>query len=64
LKIFAPAGHLMFQKELIFPASESEGWDGYFKGVLAPAGIYLYFAEVTYIDGRKEMIKGDFTLVR
>ncbi len=64
LKIFAPSGHLMFQKELIFPAAESEGWDGYFKGVLAPTGIYLYFAEVTYIDGRKEMIKGDFTLVR
>ena len=54
----------MFQKDLIFPAAETEGWDGYFKGREAPAGVYVFIAEVTYIDGRKEQIKGDFTLIR
>ena len=64
LKIFARGGHLVFQKELIFPASESEGWDGHFNGANAPPGVYIYMAEVTYIDGRKQLIKGDFTLFR
>ena len=64
LKIFARAGHLMYQKELIFPAAESEGWNGRFNGSDAPIGVYVYFAEVTYIDGKKELIKGDFTLMR
>ena len=64
LKIFARAGHLIYQKELIFPAAESEGWNGRFNGSDAPIGVYVYFAEVTYIDGKKELIKGDFTLMR
>lgn len=63
-RIFARGGHLMFQKELIFPASETEGWDGRFNGTDAPPAVYVFVAEVTYIDGRREIIKGDFTLFR
>ena len=64
LKIFGRGGYLMFQKDRIFPAAETEGWDGYFQGQEAPSGVYIYWAMVTYIDGRKELIKGDFTLMR
>jgi gliding motility-associated-like protein len=64
MKIFGRSGHLMFQKEHIFPAAESEGWDGIFNGQEAAIGVYAFMAEVTYIDGRKEFIKGDFTLMR
>jgi gliding motility-associated-like protein len=63
-KIFARGGHLMYEKELIFPAADTEGWDGRFQGQEAPPGVYVFLAEVMYIDGRKELIKGDFTLLR
>ena len=63
-KIFGRGGHLMFQKDLIFPGTETEGWDGIFQGKPAANGVYVFWAEVTYIDGRKELIKGDFTLIR
>ncbi len=63
-KVFGRGGHLMFQKDHIFPAAETEGWDGYFQGQEAMTGVYVFWAEVTYIDGRKEIIKGDFTLIK
>ena len=63
-KIFGRGGHLMFQKDHIFPAPETDGWDGIFQGKEAANGVYVFWAEVTYIDGRKELIKGDFTLIR
>ena len=64
LRIFARGGHLMFHKDLIFPAAETEGWDGRFNGTDAPPAVYVFVAEVTYIDGRIEIIKGDVTLMR
>ena len=49
----------------IFPAAtEQDGWDGHFRGREALPGVYIYIAEVIYIDGRKERIKGELTLVR
>ncbi|NJN35292.1 MAG: gliding motility-associated C-terminal domain-containing protein [Saprospiraceae bacterium] len=41
-----------------------QGWDGTADGKEALPGVYVYFAEVTYIDGRTEQIRGDFTLLR
>ncbi|MBL7816991.1 MAG: gliding motility-associated C-terminal domain-containing protein [Saprospiraceae bacterium] len=63
-QIFQRSGHLIFEKKRIFPAAETEGWDGTFKGQDAPPDVYVFWAEVTYIDGRKELIKGDVTLIR
>lgn len=40
------------------------GWNGVFKGELAPAEIYTYVVEVTYLSGRKVQRRGTFTLVR
>ncbi len=52
-------GQLLFKSE-----DQNIGWDGYFKGKLAPAGVYIYKLEVRYSDNRDEVIAGDVTLIR
>jgi PKD repeat protein len=40
------------------------GWDGYLKsGELAPPGVYVYKAWVTYSDGTQELLAGDVTFL-
>lgn len=63
-KIFSRWGVLMYAAERIFPSSESIGWDGRFNGGEALPDVYIFTAEITYIDGRTERIKGDFSLLR
>ncbi|NUO00239.1 MAG: gliding motility-associated C-terminal domain-containing protein [Saprospiraceae bacterium] len=40
------------------------GWDGTFEGREMNAGVYVYYAEVVFVDGRTEVFKGDVTLMR
>ena len=40
------------------------GWNGQFKGELAPAGVYSYIAEVVYLNRRKVIKKGALVLIR
>ena len=44
--------------------STTKGWDGTFKGEPMEAGVYAYFAVITYESGFQEILKGDVTLVR
>ncbi|MFK7936480.1 MAG: gliding motility-associated C-terminal domain-containing protein, partial [Saprospiraceae bacterium] len=39
-------------------------WDGYVRGQRAATGVYIYTIEVEYVDGRKEILRGDFVLLR
>lgn len=40
------------------------GWDGYLKsGELAPPGVYVYKAWVTYVDGEEAVFTGDVTFL-
>ena len=57
--IYNKWGQLLFKTE-----DQNIGWDGYFKGRLAPAGVYIYKLEVKYSDGREEVKAGDVTLIR
>lgn len=41
---------------------ESKAWDGTQNGTLLPVGVYVYMAEVEFIDGSKKYITGDILL--
>lgn len=43
---------------------ESEGWNGNVKNKKTSEGVFIYFAEVEFIDGRIELFKGDVTITR
>lgn len=61
-KIFDRNGALMFERNNIDPNNPGEGWDGTFRGQALRPGVFVWFAEVTFIDGYREIYKGDVTL--
>lgn len=40
------------------------GWNGYYKGELAPMAMYVWRADVKYVDGKNETVTGNITLLR
>jgi gliding motility-associated-like protein len=59
LQIFNRWGEMLFESD-----HQSLGWDGTYKGQEQTAGVYLYAAEVEYINGFKSNKKGSITLIR
>lgn len=43
---------------------ETNGWDGMYRGKFVNSGVYVYFVEIEFIDGSKEIFKGDITVTR
>ena len=46
------------------PNDPASGWNGTFQSKALNPGVYVYFAEIEFIDGYIEMFKGDVTLVK
>jgi gliding motility-associated-like protein len=59
MSIFTQWGQLIFQSDNV-----ANGWDGTFKGVNQPTGVYVYMVEVTFTDGTSTLKKGTVTLIR
>ena len=62
-KIFDRWGNPLYQ-ENIENLTFFQGWDGKVKGNSLPLGVYVFFLQVEYIDGRKDIISDDFSLLR
>ena len=54
-------GNIVFSKE---NNRQELKWDGTFNGREAPAGIYIYYLEVHFLDGADVIYQGDVTLMR
>lgn len=58
-------GNLMFEVDDVSPDSiNSLGWDGLFKGKEVNPGVYVYQAQLMYIDGQQINYKGSFSLIK
>lgn len=44
--------------------NQAQGWDGTYKGKKQPSGVYMYVAELTLIDGTKQLYKGSINLIQ
>lgn len=68
LKIFDRWGELVFEKENLPPNLEPEGWDGSIKNKSGSlpynTAVFVYWAEVEFINGEVQFFKGDVTLIR
>lgn len=64
LQVFDRWGKLLFERN-DFPLNEEfEGWDGYWNGKLAGVGVYVYVAEVTFIDNTVVRETGSVAVIR
>jgi gliding motility-associated-like protein len=64
LRVYGPGGDLVFERQDGKPNESTHGWDGRFRGQPVQAGVYVYVAELHYIDGEVLRKKGDVTLIR
>jgi len=64
LKILDRWGDLIFENKNFMTNDLDSSWDGKMNNKDLNPGVYVYVAELELFDGRKEIIKGDITLVR
>jgi hypothetical protein len=63
-QIFDRWGEMVFQDKDFLPNDPAHGWDGRLRGKLMYPAVFVYWANIELIDGRKILFKGDITLVR
>jgi gliding motility-associated-like protein len=64
LQIFDRWGNLLFERNDFPPNIDHLGWHGDFNGRAMDPGVFVWWAEVEYLNGRKVLLKGDVTLVK
>ena len=57
-------GDVMHEATDFHPNDETKGWDGNYKADKLNPGVFVYVAEVEFIDGEVVRYTGDVTLVR
>ena len=63
-QVYGRFGQLLYAISNLEPNQSSAGWDGQFKGQPMPTGVYVWRAELEFVDGRREVYAGDVTLMR
>ncbi len=64
LEIFDRWGNQHFGATNLAVNDSTVGWDGELNGRPAAAGVYLWFAEVTLVNGERRLLQGSLTLLR
>lgn len=62
-QVYSRWGELVFQQKDFLPNYSAYAWDGYFRGQLMPNGVFVYKMEVLLVDGRREILSGDVSLL-
>jgi gliding motility-associated-like protein len=63
-RIFDRWGNQLFEAGPLQPNQPTLGWDGTFRGSPMGPGVYVFYAEVEFVDGGTELVKGEVTLLR
>jgi gliding motility-associated-like protein len=62
--IFNRYGQLLYSISDFAPGDENFGWDGKVDGRPASIGVYTFYANIEFINGKEVIFKGAVTLVR
>jgi gliding motility-associated-like protein len=62
--IFDRWGELVYEATDFAPNDLANGWDGTFKGKKLNPAVFVYYAEITLLNGDTVTRKGDVTLIR
>ncbi len=63
-QIFSRWGEQVFLMENFEPNSPTFGWDGSYKGSPLNPAVFVWYAAIEFIDGRKILFEGDVTIER
>lgn len=63
-RVYDRWGELVYQAGNFVVNDETVGWDGKFRDKDMDPGVYVWVLEVQYLDGEKEVLKGETTLIR
>jgi hypothetical protein len=63
-RVYNRWGRAIVEQNDLSPNDPALGWDGRINGDLAQPAVFVYFAEIEFIDGAIEQYRGDVTLVR
>jgi hypothetical protein len=64
MRVFTRWGEEVFVQRKFPPNDPTYGWDGIFRNKELNPGVYVWYMEVVFIDGSKEIFSGDVTIVR
>ena len=65
LRIYDRWGNLVHDQGSIMPSPTGAGqWDGTYDGKRLNPGVYVYIAEISFVDGETLRFTGDITLIR
>jgi gliding motility-associated-like protein len=63
-QIYDRYGALVYRADNFQPNNPSYSWDGYHMGKAVNPAVFAFYAEVLFTDGRKQLYKGDITIVK
>ncbi|MFN0013366.1 MAG: hypothetical protein ACKVU2_02360 [Saprospiraceae bacterium] len=63
-RVFSRWGRAIVEQSDLAPSDPSLGWDGRINGEKAPPSVFVYIAEIEFVDGATEVFRGDVTVVR
>jgi len=63
-QIFDRWGEGVYFNENFEPNDPTIGWDGRLKGQILNPGVFVWYAEIEFIDGVVELFEGDVTIIR
>jgi len=63
-RVYDRWGELLFEDSNFTTNDPSHGWDGTFRGRDMNPGVYVFAAEVMFLDGARIPYSGDLTLIR
>jgi len=63
-RVYDRWGELVFQLKDFSFNDDTKGWDGTFRNQPCEPGVYVWVLEVEYVDGVREVYKGNTTLIR
>jgi len=59
-----PLGELLFDTQDVPANQEGKDWDGTFRGGSVGTGVYVWVAELQFVDGVVQLYECDVTVVR
>lgn len=64
LKIYDRWGNMVYHEKDLRPNDPYDGWKGLYKDKKLDPAVFVYVAEVLFLNGEKKVYYGDVTLIR